>query len=212
MRDSQSPSRSHPACPWCPLWLIGLGRSSSTGLNVPRYACCKTRRAAQVFGPAPTSPAARTREHRRAAPIEGQLDVLLDEDAANPQVAANPPDRREDGVDHHRGEPERRLVEQHEIRPGHQGAPDRQHLLLAARQGPGELTLAGLQHRKQREHLRHQVGNLACGPGDGADLQILADGHPVEDPAALRHQRQTMASRGMRRLPGHVVTVEADRP
>ena len=128
-----------------------------------------------------------------------------------PQIAANPPNRREDGVDHHRGEPQRRLVEQHEIRPGHQGAPDRQHLLLAARQGPGQLTLACLQHRKQREHLRHQVGDLAGGPGDGADLQILANGHPIEDPAALRHPRQTMAGRGMRRLTGHVVTVEADR-
>ncbi len=42
-------------------------------------------------------------------------------------------------VDHDRGEAERRLVEEQEPRAGHEGAAEREHLLLAAAQRPGAL-------------------------------------------------------------------------
>src|SRR5919198_4916224 len=40
------------------------------------------------------------------------------------------PDGVEDALDHDRGQPHRRLVEQQQLRLGHQRAADRQHLLL----------------------------------------------------------------------------------
>ena len=46
--------------------------------------------------------------------------------------------------------PERRLVEQEQPRPAHQRPPDREHLLLAARQRPAGLAEPLLEQREQR--------------------------------------------------------------
>src|SRR5437588_784982 len=55
---------------------------------------------------------------------------------------------------HDRGrEAERQLVDHEELRPSHQCAAQRQHLLLAAGQVPGHLTRARLQDREQLLHL-----------------------------------------------------------
>ena len=57
----------------------------------------------------------------------------------------------EDVLDDQRRKAERRLVEQQQARLAHQRARDRQHLLLAARQGAGQLVLALLQAREALE-------------------------------------------------------------
>src|SRR5256712_2924309 len=48
----------------------------------------------------------------------------------------------EDELHRHRRQSEARLVQQEQARAGHEPAPDRAHLLLAARQRPGQLPLA----------------------------------------------------------------------
>src|SRR5258707_1115391 len=58
--------------------------------------------------------------------------VLLDQEYGELLLHVEPADRIEDLTRHQRGEPERRLVEQEQARAAHQGARDRQHLLLAA--------------------------------------------------------------------------------
>ena len=50
--------------------------------------------------------------------------------------------------------PERRLVQQQDLRIGHQRAADRQHLLLAAGQGARDLAEPLPQPREQLEHAR----------------------------------------------------------
>ena len=55
--------------------------------------------------------------------------------------------------------PERRLVEHEQPRPGHERAPDGDHLLLAARQRAGELASALAQAREHRVD-RVQAGRL----------------------------------------------------
>ena len=59
-------------------------------------------------------------------------------------------DRLEDLLDQDRREPERRLVEQQEPRPGHQRPADREHLLLAARQRAALLVGPLAEPREQR--------------------------------------------------------------
>ena len=59
-------------------------------------------------------------------------------------------DDPEDLADDQRGETEARLVEHQQARPGHQGAAERQHLALAARQGRRELATALARRGKRR--------------------------------------------------------------
>src|SRR5690606_41537472 len=65
----------------------------------------------------------------------------------------------EDLLDDERGEPQRRLVEQEQLRPRHQRAADRQHLLLAARQ-----RAAALHAPRSEEHTSELQSreNLVC--------------------------------------------------
>jgi len=86
-----------------------------------------------------------------------------------------------------RGEAQRRLVEEQQAGAGHQGAGDRQHLLLAARKRSGHLPGALLQARKEREAALHVLRDaLDVAPQEGAELQVLGDGQVGKDAAALR--------------------------
>ena len=72
-----------------------------------------------------------------------------DGDAVRPQRT----DQVEDRLDDLRREAERGLVEQQELRLGHERAGDGEHLLLAARQRAGEL-LAALGSTGKRPYMR----------------------------------------------------------
>jgi len=76
----------------------------------------------------------------------------------------------------------------------HQAAPDRQHLLLAARQGAGALVAAFRQPREQR------IDPLQ-GPAVPPDValgnhQVLGNAQGRENPPPLRHQAHAAADRG----------------
>src|SRR5262245_7995176 len=77
-------------------------------------------------------------------------DVLLDEHDRGAGVV-DALERLEDELHHHRRQPQARLVEQEQAWPRHEPAPDRAHLLLAAREGSGQLPLALAQPRDKGE-------------------------------------------------------------
>ena len=120
---------------------------------------------------------------------EGQrrLDVLLHEEDRH----ATPIDLAqdvEDGLDEARREAERRLVEDQERRARHERAPDRHHLLLAAREGAGDLPPAFSQNGEDRVDVlepRRPSGPRAR--REGAELEVLLDGHRAEEPPPLGH-------------------------
>lgn len=73
------------------------------------------------------------------------------------------------------------LVEDQQSRRGHQRATDGQHLLLAARQGAGQLCNTLTQNREQGEHLVHLARRVASGARRiRAHFEVLADGQTRE--------------------------------
>ena len=92
---------------------------------------------------------ARLEQVRAVDQLEDLPDVLLDhEDRV--ALFAHAADQVEDAEDHHGGEAEGRLVEQDDLGTRHDGAPEGQHLLLAARHAPRALVLALGEDGKER--------------------------------------------------------------
>src|SRR5206468_3905002 len=91
-----------------------------------------------------------------------------------------------DMLDHRRSEGKRRPVEEEEPRAGHEGPPDRNHLLLPAGERTGELSPALAQDRKGRVHaLEALAAQPARRRGVAADLEILLNGHGGKEAATF---------------------------
>ena len=116
-----------------------------------------------------------------------------------------------DARDHLRREPERRLVEQQQARARHEGAADREHLLLAARQQARPLTRALGEHREQLVHpARAARAHRGRPRAEAARPQVLLDAHPGEDLPALGHGDDAAADDQRRVEPVDAVAVEGD--
>ena len=88
-----------------------------------------------------------------------------------------------------------RLISSNRIRSGirHQGAPDRDHLLLSARQRGRCLNSAPLF--KDREEMEHGLQRPGPGAADlPADQKVLFDRERGKQLPPLRHQRDAVAS------------------
>src|SRR5919198_3362619 len=85
--------------------------------------------------------AARLEEVGVIGKVERRGDVLLDEQHAHALLAVDGAHDAEDLAGDERREPERGLVEEQQARPQHERAPDREHLLLAAGEASGDLTV-----------------------------------------------------------------------
>ena len=137
--------------------------------------------------------------------------VLLDEHdrgALRVDLADHPADAR----DHLRGEPERRLVEQQQARARHEGAADREHLLLAAGQQARPLARALGEHGEQ---LVHPLAGPPCAPRrDRAPRpparRFSSTVMPGEDLPALGHGDDAAADDQRRVEPVDAVAVEGD--
>ncbi len=93
---------------------------------------------------------------------EGDGDILLDQEHARPLGAEAVSDSHE-RLDRDRREPERRLVDEEQVRVGHQRAPERRHLLLAAAELAGGQREAIGQYGEEVEHaaqVPHDAGLL----------------------------------------------------
>ena len=109
-----------------------------------------------------------------------------------------------------RREPERRLVEEEHIRLGDERPPDRELLLLAARER------AGLPGAELGQHREEFVGRAAAGrprpfpPRGEPEPQVLLDRELAEDPAAFRHERDAGPRDRLRRAAAQRSPVEPD--
>ena len=148
------------------------------------------------------------REHVAAVgDLEGELDVLLDEEHAASGLLGVLADPRQQALDDHRSEAEAELVE--EQQPGLAGerAGDGEHLLLPARQQPGA---PRPDVRERREVPVRDLGVEALSPV--AEPEVLGHGQAEEEPATFRHVGDPEAGAAARRTAGEVVAVEQDAP
>src|SRR5260370_23514327 len=108
-------------------------------------------------------------------------------------LRAQPLDQREDLRDERRREPERRLVEDEELRLDHQGAGNRQHLLLTAGEIAGDLVEPAGQDGKVAADLPDTPRNPRLAELAafyiGAKPQVLADREAGDDLSSLRDLR-----------------------
>src|SRR4029077_14404585 len=128
-----------------------------------RLANAVTRQ--ELGGAAGGVDAARLEQVRAIDHPEHLLHVLLD-DQHGQTAGPDAIDQLEDLLDQNRRQPSGRLVEQEQLRLGHQRPADRAHLLLAARHAAGEL-MASLTHPREKPlanpSLRRDFGR-AAGP------------------------------------------------
>src|SRR6266542_933658 len=111
---------------------------------------------------------------------------LLDEQDGKLLEVVDLLDPVEDRVHQRRRQAHGRLVEQEEAGTRRQAAPDGEHLLLAAREGPRELTPALGERRKELEDAGEVVGPpRARRRRQRPHLEVLHHGHGAEDLAAL---------------------------
>src|SRR5262249_17025335 len=87
-------------------------------------------------------------DRRAVSDAEHLLRVLLDQDRRRAFVADDAPQRQQQLLDQDRSEALERLVEQDDARIEDQGAADREHLLLAARELVAEIAAALLRPPK----------------------------------------------------------------
>ena len=127
--------------------------------------------------------------------LEGGGGRLLDEEAGRALLGVEALDRLEQRQDHLRRQPERKLVDEDDLRLRQQSPADDEHLLLPAREPARLLAAALLQAGEDVEDRAEAVvGALPAGAlGVGAHEQVLLDGHRREDAPALGHERQTLA-------------------
>ncbi len=143
-----------------------------------------------------------------AEPRDG-ADVLVDQQ--NRQAALlQPLQARPDLRPHERRQSLRGLVEDEQRGIRHEGASDRQHLLLAAGQRAAQAARARGQVRKQFEHTldRPRLGRAAA-IGRGGD-EILANGEIGKHLSSLGHEAQTRARHDVRRQTVQRTPAEVD--
>ena len=126
--------------------------------------------------------------------------ILLHQEDAEPLLAIKSLDGPEYLTRDERRQPQRRLIQEQQPRAPHQGAGDRQHLLLAAGEGAAALVDTLLEPWKQLKHA-FQVGLKMLGICQaGADLQVLEHAHAQENAPAFRRLRD---SQGCDLVGGH---------
>ena len=134
--------------------------------------------------------------------VQRVVDVLLDQQD-RPALGLELGDGLEDPLDHQRRQAERRLVEQEQARPAHERPPDRQHLLLAARQRAAGLAQPLAEQREQLEHHLEVLGRgllvAAATRRRGAGSRAPIGGRRSGDPrgsARCRARRSGRSPRG----------------
>ena len=100
-----------------------------------------------------------------------------------------------------RREAERRLVEQQQLRPRHQRARDRQHLLLAARQRAGALlhALLAAAETSVKPRSRSLLDRCLVLREIGAHLEVLEHRQVGEDAAPFGRHRDAARDELVRR-------------
>ena len=164
---------------------------------------------AQVAGRAGEADPAALHDVGVVGQAQGDGGELLDEQHAGAALGDGGDDR-DQPADHHRGQAQRQLVDQHVARPGDQRLGQHDHLLLAAGQGAGQRGQALLQLGEQLQDPGPAgLGRLA-GQGVAGHPQVVLHGQVREQPAALGDDRDAGLADALRAPAGEVCLVEAD--
>ena len=137
-----------------------------------------------------------TRQHNRpmlehVAPMrnpQGVVRILLNQQNGHAPGLVQLFDDAEHLADVDRCQAQRRLVQQQQLRPAHQRAGNRQHLLFAARQGPGALGKTLLQNREHLVHALEVFLIVRCIRKSATHLQVFQHRHALENAASFRYQ------------------------
>ena len=122
--------------------------------------------------------------------LERQRGVLLDQQDRQ-ALLLELADRLPHALDDDRGEAFGRLVHDQAVRVGHKAAADREHLLLAAREGARAL-IAPLAQTREQGVDPLQIPAVALDPAR-RHQQVFLDAERGEDAPALRHQPHAAA-------------------
>ncbi len=118
---------------------------------------------------------------------QGLVGVLLHKKDRG-AVGVHLVDDGEDLLDDDGRKPERRLIQKEKGGPGHEGAADGEHLLLAAGERAPRLAAAFGQDGKKLEHIVHVLAHALDVPAQkGAEVQIFLDAHIGKDETPLGH-------------------------
>ncbi len=112
-----------------------------------------------------------------------------------------------------RREPHGWFVKQQHLRPCHQRASDRKHLLLTTRHGSSRLELSLLEAREETKDFLEVV--LHVWPWlsqEGTHLKVLAHGHSSKDATPLGAVSNTKANNLMRTQRFNTLSIERDAP
>src|SRR5215217_3049773 len=143
--------------------------------------------------------------------LEREVRVLLDQEDRG-ALLVDLGDRLVDALDEDRGDAHRGLVEQQQGRLRHQGTPDGEHLLLAARHRAALLALALLQAWEQRVHPLDVLLNTGLVAAQvRPQHQVLEHRHAREDMPTLGRVRHAHRDDLLRRRLRDLAIVEADR-
>ena len=116
----------------------------------------------------------------------------------SPSLLVELADDAEELAHDHGRETERRLVEEEQLRPAHQRAAEREHLLLAARERPGALASALLHPREVLGDALDVLLDLTVAPRVRAEAQVLGHGQVDEGAAPFGHVGDARPRRGLR--------------
>ena len=118
--------------------------------------------------------------------MESHKGVLLYQQHRRPRLV-NPRDRLKNLFDQDRRQPHGGFIQQQHFGLRHERPADGQHLLLAARQGPRDLSAPFLQPGEQGEDaLQVSVDSVAFGAGVGTHGEVLVNCELAKDTPALR--------------------------
>src|SRR5437899_7790392 len=148
---------------------------------VQQFRLCEERRAVAF-----EHDAALDEDHDAICDARDRRVILVDDqggDAMLPNVVDDAPDLGRDK----RCEALGRLVQDHEIRIGHQRAADREHLLLAARKLPATVAETLGEPRKRGEHALERPVAATIRTGASRHDEILAHREIRKNAAPLRH-------------------------
>jgi len=142
---------------------------------------------------------------------QGHGGELLDQQHAGAGLGDGA-DHRNQAADHHRGQAQRQLVDQHVPRLRDQSLGQHDHLLLAAGQGAGQRSQPQAELGEQPQDLLAAGLGLLAGQGVAGHAQVVLDGQIREQAAALGDDRDAGLADPFRAPAGDLSVVEEYRP
>ena len=140
---------------------------------------------------------------------EGERCILFHQKDCRP-CRVDTADSRENVLDRLRGEAKRGFVKHQKFRARHQGASDRDHLLLATGERSGGLMASFAQDRKQRIDLLEVAGWRTAAHGC-SEFEMFQHGKTGPDLALFRAVRDATPDDPARRLLADFSAFKADR-